>query len=205
MAARSHPGWPATLRSRNVELRPLRVRDGGAWSRLRIADQAWLSPWEPTSSVPWEQRHTPWAFQALRMRLQSQAREGSVLPFAVVYGDEIAGQLTVANVLRGVLRSGSVGYWIARRYAGRGVMPVAVALVVDHCFGRVGLHRIQVDIRPENTASRRVVEKLGFREEARYRRYLDIDGAYRDHVGYALTVEDCPEGLATRLADDAGR
>jgi ribosomal-protein-alanine N-acetyltransferase len=83
--------------------------------------------------------------------------------------------------------------------AGRGVTPTALALAVDHCFGPVGLHRVQVDVRPENVASRRVVAKLGFREEALFRRYLDIDGAWRDHIGYALTPEDCPERLVARL------
>jgi ribosomal-protein-alanine N-acetyltransferase len=64
-----------------------------------------------------------------------------------------------------------------------------MALAVDHAFAS-GLHRIEVNIRPENKASRRVVEKLGFREEAYHPRYLHIDGAWRDHVGYALTTED---------------
>ena len=69
-------------------------------------------------------------------------------------------------------------------------MPTALALAVDHAFTAGGLHRIEVNIRPENTAIRRVVEKLGFREEAYHPRYLHIDGAWRDHIGYALTIED---------------
>jgi ribosomal-protein-alanine N-acetyltransferase len=76
------------------------------------------------------------------------------------------------------------------RVAGRGIIPTALALAVDHAFGAGGLHRIEVNIRPENTASRRVVEKLGFREESYHHNYLHIDGAWRDHVGYALTTED---------------
>ena len=66
----------------------------------------------------------------------------------------------------------------------------AVALAVDHCFGPVGLHRIEINSRPENTRSLRVVEKLGFRDEGLRERLLHIDGAWRDHVGYALTSED---------------
>lgn len=122
----------------------------------------------------------------------------------LTFDDALAGQLTVANVVRGALRSAQIGYWIDQNVAGQGIMTTAVALAVDHCFGPVGLHRIQVDIRPENAASRRVVEKLGFREESYFVRYLDIDGAFRDHIGYALTVEDCPRGLVSRLAADAG-
>ena len=63
-------------------------------------------------------------------------------------------------------------------------------MAIDHCFFVVGLHRVEASIRPENHASRRVVEKLGFREEGLRRRYLHIDGAWRDHLCYALTVED---------------
>ena len=79
-------------------------------------------------------------------------------------------------------------------------MPTALALAVDHAFRYGGLHRIEVNIRPENGPSRRVVEKLGFREEALHKRYLHIDGAWRDHIGYALTTEDLAAegGLLTR-------
>lgn len=199
MNGRRHPGWPATLSRGEVTLRPLRMRDAKAWSRLRLSNEDWLAPWEPTSRQSWAERHSASAFIAMMSRLRPQARAGVVLPFALLYRDALAGQLTVANVVRGALRSAQIGYWIDREVSGRGVMTIAVALAVDHCFGPVGLHRIQIDIRPENVRSRRVVEKLGFREEARFVRYLDIDGAFRDHIGYALTVEDCPRGLVARL------
>jgi ribosomal-protein-alanine N-acetyltransferase len=127
------------------------------------------------------------------------ARAGAALPWMVTYRDRLAGQLSVVNIVRGAALSGQVGYWVDEAVAGRGVIPTALALAVDHCFGPVGLHRVQVDIRPENAASRRVVAKLGFREEALFRRYLDIDGGWRDHIGYALTKEDCPDRLIDRL------
>lgn len=199
MNGRRHPGWPATLSRGEVTLRPLRMRDARAWSRLRLSNEDWLAPWEPTSRQSWAERHSTSAFIAMMSRLRPQTRAGVVLPFALLYRDALAGQLTVANVVRGALRSAQIGYWIDRAVSGRGVMTIAVALAADHCFGPVGLHRIQIDIRPENAPSRRVVEKLGFREEAHFVRYLDIDGAFRDHIGYALTVEDCPRGLVARL------
>lgn len=164
-----------------------------------MANQRWLAPWEPTSPYPWPQRHSRSAFRAMLRVLTAQARSGSSLPFAVCVGDALVGQMTVSNVARGVLLSGHVGYWIDREHAGQGITPTALALVVDHCFGPVRLHRIQADIRPENGPSRRVVSKLGFRQEAEYVRYLDIDGAYRDHLGFGLTVEDVPEGLLRRF------
>ena len=194
-----HPGWPARLQRARVALRPLRLRDAARWSSLRVSNEAWLAPWEPSSPYPWAQRHTRSAYIAMVRVLRGQARVGTMLPFAILYDDAVVGQLTVSNVVRGVLRSAHVGYWIDKGHAGRGVTTTALALAVDHCFGPVGLHRIQADIRPENAASRRVVEKLGFRQEAYYVRYLDIDGAFRDHLGFAVTVEDAPWGLVRRL------
>ncbi len=102
-------------------------------------------------------------------------------------------------MVRGSAQFASIGYWLDREYAGRGVMPRAVALVIDHCFAAAGLHRIEVAIRPENSNSLRVVEKLGLREVGYAPRYLHIDGAWRDHRLYAVTVEECPGGLLARL------
>lgn len=204
MSNRNHPGWPATLRRGRVALRPPKLRDATAWSRLRLSNEDWLTPWEPSSPQSWSARHSTAAYVSMWNRLRPQARSGLILPFMVTVDEKLAGQLTVANIVRGALRSAQIGYWIDQDVSGRGMMTVAVALAVDHCFGPVGLHRVQVDIRPENARSRRVVEKLGFREEAYFVRYLDIDGAFRDHVGYALTVEDCPRGLVRRLGPDAG-
>jgi ribosomal-protein-alanine N-acetyltransferase len=62
----------------------------------------------------------------------------------------------------------------------------------------VGLHRLQADIRPENLRSQRLVERLGFRQEGLLRRYLDIDGDWRDHLSYALLAEDVPGGVLAR-------
>jgi ribosomal-protein-alanine N-acetyltransferase len=130
--------------------------------------------------------------------LTRQARAGRMLPFAVDYEGELAGQMTVSGIIWGSLRSAQVGYWIDRSRAGRGIIPTALALVTDHCLFEMGLHRMEVNIRPENTASLRVVEKLGFRDEGVRRRYLHIDGDWRDHRTFALTTEDLPRGLMSR-------
>ena len=79
------------------------------------------------------------------------------------------------------------------------MVPTAVALVADHCFSVVGLHRISADVRPENAASLAVVRKLGMREEGLHRRYLHIDGAWRDHLTFALLAEDAPGGVLRRV------
>ncbi|HEU0130709.1 MAG TPA: GNAT family protein [Mycobacteriales bacterium] len=194
----SHYGWPAVLRDGDVELRPYRMRDAAAWSEVRIANEAWLTPWEPSGAGSWVDRHAVTAFAPMLRQLRRYAREGTTLPFAVTYRGRLVGQVTAGNVWRGSLNSCFLGYWVDGRYAGRGITPTAVALLTDHCFGAARLHRVEVNIRPENTASRRVAEKLGFREEGVRERYLFIDGAYRDHLCYALTVEEVPGGLLRR-------
>jgi ribosomal-protein-alanine N-acetyltransferase len=193
-----HPGWPARLASGPVEVHPLRRRDAADWSRLRLANEEWLSPWEPTAAVPWRERHAPSAYREMRRALGRRARHGTTLPFAIRVDGRLAGQITVDNIVRGALRSGFLGYWIAPEVAGRGMASLAVALVCDHAFGPAGLHRLQADIRPENLRSQRLVERLGFRREGLLRRYLDIAGDWRDHLSYALLAEDVPEGAVTR-------
>jgi ribosomal-protein-alanine N-acetyltransferase len=190
-----HPGWPAELGWGPVALHPLRRRDAAEWSRLRLANESWLSRWEPSHSVPWRDRHTPAAYRAMRRAVARRARSGTSLPFAVRVEGRLAGQVTVDNVVRGALRSGYLGYWIDREVAGRGMASLAVALVCDHAFGAVGLHRVQADIRPENLPSQRLVQRLGFQQEGLLRRYLDIDGDWRDHLAFALLAEDLPGGV----------
>ncbi len=185
-------------------IRPLRLRDSASWVEVRTRNEDWLARWEATPPgfdnprTSWGDRQSVGIYTAMLRSLRKQARGGSALPFAITYEDRFAGQLTVGNVVRGAFNSAYVGYWVDEAIAGRGVMPAALALVVDHCFGAGRLHRIEANIRPENVASQRVVEKLGFREEGLHRRYLAIDGAYRDHIGYAVTVEDVPEGMVRR-------
>jgi [ribosomal protein S5]-alanine N-acetyltransferase len=184
------PGWPATPAVGPVLLRPPRLRDARAWSEIRSRNEQWLEQWEPSSPHPWEDRNSIGAWPALHSALRSAARHGTMLPFMVCYGGRIVGQLNISNVVHGALRSCTVGYWVDGMMAGRGITPTALALAIDHCFSAVGLHRVEVDIRPENRASLRVVEKLGLRQEGFYERYLDIDGGWRDHVAFAITVEE---------------
>lgn len=140
--------------------------------------------------MSWAQRNAVAAWPGVCTALRRAGRAGVMLPFTVYVNGRLAGQMNVSNVVFGALRSCTVGYWVDGAVAGRGVTPTALALVTDHCFGPVGLHRVEVDIRPENGPSRRVVEKLGFRQEGYYERFLDIDGGWRDHIAFALTVEE---------------
>lgn len=190
-------GWPARLTSGEVTVRPLAARDAQAWRDARRRNVAWLRPWDAT--VPPGGDARPTTFRSLVRRLNRQARAGTTYPFAIEVGGRFAGQVTVNNIVRGSAQFASIGYWLDREYAGRGVMPRAVALAIDHCFTAGGLHRVEIAIRPENSNSLRVVEKLGLREVGYAPRFLHIDGAWRDHRVYAITREECPDGMLARL------
>ena len=194
----SAPGWPATLAHGNIGVRPLRSRDAALWSEIRVRNEVWLAPWEGRApSQPrasWRDRHSPAVFTAMLRHQRKEARAGRLLPFAVTVEGRLVGSVTVGGITRGASDSGYVGYWVDESVAGRGVLPTALALILDHCFGPVALHRIEANIRPENVASRRVVAKLGLLEEGLHRRYLFIDEDWRDHLTYALLAENVPTG-----------
>lgn len=197
----SVPGWPAVLHAGPVTLRPPRMRDAAAWSEQRMRNEQWLTPWEPSSPMSWEQRHAPAAWRPMARALRRGAAAGALLPFMIEYGGRLVGQISVSGVTHGVLRCASVGYWVDAQAAGRGIAPTALALTIDHCMTAVRLHRLEVAIRPENAASLRVAQKLGLRREGYFERYLDIGGAWRDHVIFAITAEELAGGSAlSRLA-----
>jgi [ribosomal protein S5]-alanine N-acetyltransferase len=196
-------GWPVTLAERSllaapVVLRPLALRDAAPWREARLRNADWLRPWEPTNPETPHYHAGVMPYIGMVRTMRREARHGVTLPWAVLFGGRFVGQVTLGNIVWGSARTASVGYWIDREYAGLGVIPTALALALDHSLGAVGLHRIEATIRPENRASRRVVEKLGFHEEGIRRRCLHVDGAWRDHLCYAITKEDVPDSLLLR-------
>ncbi|MGL5851274.1 MAG: GNAT family N-acetyltransferase [Phycicoccus sp.] len=184
--------WPVRLTGRtptgiDLVLRPLVLADARAFHDVRRRNAAWLAPWDATSPDPLSPARD---FGDLVGQYDADARAGRSLPLVVEVDGTLVGQLSASGVSLGSFRSCSMGYWVSRAVAGRMVMPTALALVGDHLLGVVGLHRIEVNIRPENTASLAVVRKLGFRDEGLRRRMLHIDGDWRDHRSFALTTED---------------
>lgn len=188
--------WPVVLADPPVRLRPLHRRDARAWLALRARNAAWLEPWDATSPTPVTE--PPPTFGQFVRELNRQARAGTALAFAIDHDERLVGQLTVSGISHGSLQSAAIGYWVSEHVAGRGIAPTAVALAADHCWFDLGLHRVEVNIRPENAASLRVVAKLGFRDEGVRERYLHIGDEWCDHRTFALTVEEVPGGLLDR-------
>lgn len=183
-----------TLRDRNIGLRPIRVRDSKVLERELLANRSWLRSWEATN---------PGGSGAMDIRgsirsLLAQSRQGVSLPLVMEYDGEFAGQLNVSSIVYGSISSATLGYWVAERFAGRGVTPACVAMVTDYCFDALQLHRMEICIRPTNLPSLRVVEKLGFRYEGFRRRYIHINGEWADHFCFALVREELAETVLAR-------
>jgi ribosomal-protein-alanine N-acetyltransferase len=184
-------------------MRPIRRRDRAEWQRLRDINRDWLHEWDAT--MPPGDIGQVRDFAGMVRELRSLARAGRCMPFVVLFDGRLVGQLTVSNIVWGSARWCQIGYWVDKGHAGRGIIPTAVAMAVDHCFFTAGLHRVEVAIRPENLASLRVVEKLGLHEIGLAPRYLHISGAWRDHRLFAITAEEVPQGLLARWRSGAGR
>jgi ribosomal-protein-alanine N-acetyltransferase len=177
-----------------ISLRIIKARDAKTVERLVLSNRAWLKPWEATNP----HGPTSFDFKSQIRGLLRQLENDEGLPFLILYKGEIVGQLNVANILHGSVSSCVIGYWIIPEVAGKGVTPTAVALAMDYVFKVVGLHRVEIDIRPENEASVRVVEKLGLRHEGLKKNYIHINNAWRDHLVFALTADEVADGVLNR-------
>jgi ribosomal-protein-alanine N-acetyltransferase len=182
------------LTHENVTVRVLRMRDAKILEKLILGNREWLRPWEATNP------DAPNSFDIKSMvrGLIKNMRADQGLPLVIEVDGNVVGQLNVANILFGSVSSAVIGYWIIPEVAGRGVTTTAVALTIDYLLTDYGLHRVEIDIRPENAASLRIVEKLGLRHEGLKQRYIHINGDWRDHYIFAITNDEIGSGLLRR-------
>ncbi len=184
--------WPVSIAVQDgmapgLVLRPLHRRDQAEWERLRADNAAYVGRWEPT---PPDGVMPRVSFPAYVRSLNLDARAGNVLPFVIEVDGALAGQVHLFGIMRGSLQSAAAGYWVGRTFAGRGIATRALAATIDHGMGVLGLHRVEVNVRPENASSLAVVAHLRLRDEGVRERYLHIEGDWRDHRTFALTRED---------------
>lgn len=178
----------------DITLRLLRMRDWKKIESIQLEHRDWFRRWEatnPDGPANFDYR------SSVRNSLR-QMNEESAIAFVIEYRGELVGQLNVSNILHGSASTAFIGYWISPNVAGRGITPTAVALAIDYMFHFVHLHRIEIDIRPENIASLRVVGKLGLRFEGTKKAFIHINNAWRDHSVFAITAEEVPGGLLNR-------
>lgn len=174
----------------HVTLRAPRPSDHDEWRRIRRESRDFLKPFEPRWTESDLSRRV---FLARLRRSRIEARQGTDFSFFIFLRENrrevLVGGLTLSNIRRRAAQFATLGYWMGKDYAGRGLMTEAVALVLPFAFETLGLHRIHAAFLPGNVASRRVLEKNGFTEEGYAENYLQIDGRWCDHVLFGLTRE----------------
>jgi ribosomal-protein-alanine N-acetyltransferase len=177
------------LRGEQVYLRAPQPGDWAEWARVRAASREFLTPWEPTWA---EDELTRNAFRRRLRRYARDAREGFGYAFFVFHrqDDRLLGGVTLSNVRRGVTQSCSLGYWMGKPHAGKGLMQDAVRTVLGFVFENLGLHRLEAACLPNNEASKTVLRKVGFEEEGYARQYLRINGRWSDHLLFAMLHGD---------------
>jgi [ribosomal protein S5]-alanine N-acetyltransferase len=177
------------LRGEGLYLRPATPADFSPWARLRSASRAFLERWEPT----WpEDDLTQAAFRRRLRRQDEDIARDEAYGFLIFEptSDQLLGGITLGGIRRGVSQSGTLGYWMGAPHAGKGHMTRSVAATVEFAFSKLRLHRVEAACIPDNAPSIALLERNGFQREGYARSYLKIDGAWRDHVLFALVESD---------------
>ena len=181
----------STLLGRRVLLRPLTRDDFAAWRVVRWRNRARLEQWEPRA-VPGrpDSAQDARAFADRCTARRRERQQGTGYGFGVFVNGCLRGEMNLSSIQRGPFQSCYVGYWIDEAVAGHGYTPEALVVAARFAFEELRLHRLQVAIVPRNSASRRVVEKLGLRYEGLAERYVEINGVWEDHHRFAITEEE---------------
>lgn len=177
------------IRTQNLILRAPLATDYGAWAVLRVESREFLTPWEPV----WNDDDL--TRTSFRLRVKRAAREIAADEAYSVFiidarSETLLGGLTLGLVRRGVAQACTLGYWMGQRHAGQGHMTEAVQGALRFAFSDLALHRVEAACLPNNIPSRRLLERVGFRQEGLARAYLRINGNWADHLLYGILSSD---------------
>lgn len=180
-----------------ISLRPMQSSFEDQWNAVRWRNTGWLDPWESGNPLDdAEGRHHPrLTFSSWVLGIRRSEKQGRGSTFAVFHKGSLIGQISLGAVTYGAIRSGIIGYWIDRAQAGHGYIPRAAAVLSDWAFfdpAGPRLHRLEIDMIPENTRSVRVAQKLGFTDEGVRKRYMYVNGRWQDHRIFSLLSDEFP-------------
>ena len=177
------------LTGERVFLRPPKRRDALKWQKLRMSSKSFLVPWEPSWDASSCTRRAYLRYFKNSNYLANMDRAYSFLIFKTE-DKTLLGGINVGNVRRGVSQSASLGYWIGEKYSRNGYMKEALKLLIPSLFVDLRLNRIEAATLEENIASKNLLKKIGFKKEGVLRKYLKINGTWRDHILYGLLEND---------------
>jgi ribosomal-protein-alanine N-acetyltransferase len=167
-------------------LRRLEISDAADLLELRRRNRDHFQPTEPLRGDDWFTLERQREELAAEVEARAQGRH---LSFGVFAGGALVGRVSLTSIVRGAFRNAYLGYAVDRDRAGRGIGTAAVGEAIAIAWA-AGLHRVQAAVSPDNAASRRVLEKVGFRREGLAQRYLLLAGRWTDQELWAITVED---------------
>jgi ribosomal-protein-alanine N-acetyltransferase len=151
-------------------------------------NRAHLEPWEPAHDDGF---FTVRGQEASVAGHLAAARAGLVAGWVLTHGDDVVGRINLNNIVMGVLRSASVGYWVDQDHLGRGLATAAVQHAATQARER-GLHRLEGGTLLHNVASQRVLLGCGFELYGIAPKFLFIAGAWQDHRLYQRILHDQP-------------
>jgi ribosomal-protein-alanine N-acetyltransferase len=96
-----------------------------------------------------------------------EGRDGRAISLIIWFRGELVGQISMGGIIYGAMRGAHIGYWVDEKFANLGVVTAAVEALSEYAFTELNLHRLEINLRPENGASRRVAEKAGYQLEGR--------------------------------------
>jgi len=170
-----------------LHLKPIRFRDKSQWDSVRAINRDWLSPWEATRPNIDHKSALP-SYYGMVMQLNRELRALRSISLGIWLNENrdqvLIGQITLGGIIFGAMRGAHIGYWIDQRFANRGYTTRAVKLLTKFGFEQLRLHRIEINLRPENEASKQVAIKAGYLLEGARNNYLHIAGDWRDHVTF---------------------
>jgi [ribosomal protein S5]-alanine N-acetyltransferase len=106
---------------------------------------------------------------------------GVSINLGIFKNNNLIGKIRVSNIVMGVFRNAFVGYSMDKNEQGRGYMKEALKLVLDYAFEYMELHRIEATTLLDNIKSQAVLLACGFKEIGISKKYLFINGEWRDH------------------------
>ncbi len=191
----NHPSLPPLnglrLYGKRVMMRPLVAPDFPGWSDVRLRNEGWLLPWEPSRIAGQGDPTRDRDVFASRCSARDRDRQlGVAYAFGLFVDNAIVGEVNLNNLVRGAQQTGTIGYWIDQARAGHSYVAEGVCVLMRFAFEELRLHRLEICIIPRNNNSRRVVEKLRLRDEGVALRFLEINGLWEDHVRYGVTAEE---------------